>query len=765
MLQIFGIRHHGSGSTRRLQKALAAYAPDLLVLEGVEECDQLVQHLRRAAAHFAPPVAALIYNPKDFSQAVYYPFAEFSPEWQAMCYAIAENVPIVHFDLPQSARFALEQQARDAVELHGAAPENHASAGEENRPKRSALSADPLGYMAQLAGYSDGEQWWEVMFEQQTEEELFVHIGEMMRHLREHIPQEEERPIDLLREAYMRQKLRALQKEGYQRIAVVCGAYHVPALDLDKHKAKDETALLKTIPKAKLNLQSAWIPWTYQRLSTSSGYGAGVQAPAYYHFLFQNPQDAAIQWLTRVAIALREQDIDCSSAHVIEAVRLSQALSQMRGLALPTLQEMNEATVSVLLGGDAEKLQLLQQRLIVGDLMGSLPEDLPQLPIQQDFQQQLKDLRLGKYLTETGWIKKTAAAPQGGLDLREEHDRRQSQFLHRLLLLAIPFGKESANTGRELSNKNEYWQMQWLPEYALLLIESSIWGSSIEQAASEIAINKARHAEELRQLAELLQRTLKANLPRAFDLILQYTQELAALGHEAAALLGMLPALVQVARYGDVRGTNTSLVRGLIAEIAPRACVLLPNACLSLQYEAAQKLKAQIVEAHRALYLHQDTDIIKSWAETLALIAQNSSTAAPLLKGVAARLLFDSGQNKLEDSALAMQFALSPAQRRQDAAQWVEGFLFSSGLLLIHNPALWRLVDDWVARLDEAALVEMLPLLRRTFSRFSQAERQKMLSRAQQTDTPKQADSQAAPQWQAERQERLRSLLLRSFSV
>jgi len=36
---------------------------------------------------------------------------------------------------------------------------------------------------------------------------------------------------DLMREAYMRKTLRAVLKEGFHEVAVVCGAWHAPVLD------------------------------------------------------------------------------------------------------------------------------------------------------------------------------------------------------------------------------------------------------------------------------------------------------------------------------------------------------------------------------------------------------------------------------------------------------------------------------------------------------------------------------------------------------
>ena len=48
---------------------------------------------------------------------------------------------------------------------------------------------------------------------------------------------------------------------------------------LRRGPAKDDAALLKGLPKAKV--AATWVPWTYGRLATASGYGAGVSSPGF----------------------------------------------------------------------------------------------------------------------------------------------------------------------------------------------------------------------------------------------------------------------------------------------------------------------------------------------------------------------------------------------------------------------------------------------------------------------------------------------------
>src|SRR5919106_3768798 len=130
----------------------------------------------------------------------------------------------------------------------------------------------------------------------------------------------------------MRQQIRAAERERFKRIAVVCGAWHAPAL-ATMPAAKEDAALLKGTPKAKV--AATWVPWTYGRLAYSSGYGAGIHSPGWYDHLWTigetRPEEIAAGWMTRVTRLLRAEDLDASPAQAVDATRLAQALAAFRG--------------------------------------------------------------------------------------------------------------------------------------------------------------------------------------------------------------------------------------------------------------------------------------------------------------------------------------------------------------------------------------------------------------------------------------------------
>lgn len=696
-VHIFGIRHHGPGSARSVKSALERLEPDVILVEGPPEAEAVLPLL--AHAQMQPPVALLLYMPDQPEQAVYYPFAVFSPEWQAIHYGLAHGVPVRFMDLPQSHQLG---QAEPEAPAEAAAP-----------PVRQ----DPLGALAEAAGYSDGERWWEHLVEQRRDsEDLFAGILEAMAAVRADAPD----PKDVReerREAWMRQTIRAAQKEGKERIAVVCGAWHGPAL-AEMPPAKADAETLKDLPKAKV--QATWVPWTYGRLSYSGGYGAGIESPGWYHHLWEHPDDVSVHWMSRVAHLLREQDLDASPASVIEGVRLAETLAALRGRPLPGLPELNEATQSVFCFGSNLPMRLIWEKLIVSDTLGAVPDETPTVPLQQDLSREQKRLRL---LPE-------AAQRDLDLDLRKPADLDKSSLLHRLALLGIPWG-EAQRGGGSKGTFHELWRIGWQPEFAVKVIEAGLWGNTVRDASASRARDRADRAPDLPALTALLDAVLLADLPDAVRHVMARLEAEAALASDIAHLMGALPPLAQVLRYGSVRGTDTGTVGHIVDGLVTRIAIGLPGACASLSDEAAAVMDGHIVAIHAAVGLLQNDDQRALWHETLTKLA-GSPTLHGLVAGRCVRLLLDVGALQPDEAARRMGLALSTASDPPQAAAWVEGFLKGSGTLLLHDQTLWSVLDGWVSGLVGDSFTALLPLLRRTFATFAAPERRQMGERVKQ---------------------------------
>ncbi len=702
---LLGVRHHGPGSARAVRAVLEDARPGVVLIEGPPEADALIP--LAAGEDMRPPVALLAHAVDEPGRSAFWPLAGFSPEWVAIRWALEHGVPARFIDLPAAHTLAREED-------EGHAP--GAAAAAEGTAPEGDVRTDPLGVLAEAAGYDDAERWWEDAVEHRGVGKgdpvaPFTALEEAMAALREECGAGGD-GRDLVREAHMRLRIRAAQREFEGGVAVVCGAWHVPALRRGSPVASDR-ALLKGLPKVKTAM--TWVPWTHRRLSRASGYGAGVDSPGWYGHLFDVPDRPVERWLTKVAGLLRAEDRMVSSAHVIEAVRLAETLAAMRGRPLAGLSETTDAVRAVMCDGSDVPLALVRDRLVVGDVLGEVPATAPAVPLQRDLERIQRRLRL----------KPEAAERELELDLRKDTDAERSRLLHRLRLLGIGWGGPAASRG-STGTFRESWRLRWEPELSVRVAEAGVWGTTVRTAATAKAEADAVTARGLDGVTGLAERCLLAGLPGALPTVMRILADRAALDTDVGHLARALPALVRSLRYGDVRGTDTAALAEVASGLAGRIFVGLPPACAALDADAAEEMRGHVDAVHGAVSLLGDSSapdhgtLRVRWQSVLRTLSARD-TVPGVIRGRSVRLLLDGGQLAREEAARLMGLALSRGTPPADAAAWIEGFVGGGpggGLLLVHDERLLALVDAWLTGVPAEAFTDVLPLVRRTFSAY-----------------------------------------------
>jgi hypothetical protein len=619
----------------------------------------------------------------------------------AVRWALEHRVPVRFADLPITHQL-------------GPADADERAPGPAPRP-------DPIAMLAAAAGYDDPERWWEDAVEHRGTSSLerFVAVKDAMAAVRDADQRGDDDPDvaeNARREAAMRRAARAATKEGFARIAFVCGAYHAPALDPATYPsvARDD-ALLKGLSKTKV--AATWAPWSSGRLALASGYGAGVASPGWYQHLFDHwsrgdPDDLlATGWLVRVARELRGQRLDASTGSIVEASRLATALATVRGRPSVGLSELDDAAESVLCEGSRVPLALVHDSLVVGHELGAVPDAAPMVPLAADLARQQRTLRL----------KPSAKSQTVVLDLRRPGQRARSVLLHRLRLLDVDWGTET-DAGGSTGTFKEAWELTWRPELAVAVIEAGLFGTTVANAAATKVAETAGNADDLATLARLVAACLMSDLPDGLRSVVASLEERTARQHDVLAMLGAVEPLARTIRYGDVRGVDVGGVADVLRVLVVRAAVGLPAACAALDDQAAHAVRAGIEAADRGVALLEDEEMRERWTAALVAVAAREGVHGSVA-GRVDRLLLDAERIDQADAAARMSRRLSVGAPADDAAAWLDGFLAGESVLLVHDPALLAIVDSWVAGIAEHVYEDLLPLLRRTFSRFRPAER------------------------------------------
>lgn len=703
-VQILGIRHHGAGSAQYVAEVLKKLKPDLILVEGPPEMEAMARWIGDKA--LKPPVAVLCYDQERTEQAAFYPFAVYSPEWVAIQYANAKKIPFRMMDLPLATLWQMERD------------------GTFQPTTEASVLKSPLTHFAEAAGYEDSDLWWEDHFENRyLPKEADAHFEAVMltmQTLRDaglpsHLELE-----NVYREAYMAQCIRQAQQEMYQNIVVVCGAWHAPALLNLEASESQHQEILQKLPKSKIKVDASWVPWTNERLTWWSGYGAGIASPGWYSHLWEHPKDTTgVQWLSGVARLFRSKKVDVSTAHVIESTRLAESLAALRDRPRAGLLEFNEATIAVMCMGEAIQMELLKRELIVGKDIGKVPKDLPKLPLHADFEHNIEKLRLpqpeGKKLLE--------------LDLRKDLDLKRSIFFFQLQVLEVQWAQQTGVRSR--GTFKEGWELKWRPEIVIQIVDKGIWGNTIEEAASKFLISKADQSNAITDLAEYIRQAIPAELFVAIDHLLLKINELSAVVADIQQLMASIGPLSHVSRYGNVRGTDLQAIAKVVESMLIRVCVGLPTACYGMDEQSAQSMFKLIRSVHDAVRLIENPDLVGQWQQVLQTLATKEGTPA-IIRGCTSRLLFDAQVVSQQETTTQFGLALSNGNQAMESAAWLEGFLSGSGTILLFDPHLWNLLYRWMAELEDDVFNHMLPILRRTFAQFPTAERKQIGEKARQ---------------------------------
>ena len=705
---IFGVRHLSPGAAYHLIKYLEEKKPKCILIEGPSDARDILYSVANKGVK--PPIALLAYTTELPIETVLYPFSEYSPEYQAICWGIKRKREVRFIDLPSDILLKLKQ--KDTSETAGEFYQFHNGLYDR---------------LANLYDEADYESYWERNFEHNLSGDSFRQgLQIQSEKIRDLVVGEEQTaaPYDhsynLIREAHMRREIQRAIGEGYkpEDIVIIVGAYHVSGIAGDLPPMSDKE--LNEIPR--VNTLMTLMPYSYFRLSSRTGYGAGNKAPYYYEIMWQAIQDDCIRdvpaiYLSRLAREMRTQGNNASSASVIEGVRLAQALSAMHGGSLPVLKDLHDAAVTCFGGGDLSTVAEAINRVDIGTAIGSLPEGVSQTPVQEDMNQELKRLKLQNY--------KSAVAQELSLDLRENLkiktteaafiDLNRSTFLHRLKVLGIHFA-EPLRVSQDSATWAEKWNLRWTPEVEIEVVEANLKGETIEIAVAYELKEQLTNCEDISLAAAIIRQACECNLVHIFGNAITTLQALLVDTASFKEVSGAARELSVLIQYGDIRRFNLEPLVPILQQLFLRASLLLVDAC-TCDDKAANEIVPAINRMELISQEQYDLVDTETWQKELSKLAWRDDLNAKL-SGVAFSVLLEHNLVTEEDCAKEVSRRLSPGIPADIGAGWFEGLSSRNRYALLSRVSLWKELDGYVRALDEEAFFRSVVFLRRAFGNF-----------------------------------------------
>jgi hypothetical protein len=718
----FPVRHHSPTCARLVTQLIREVRPAAVLIEGPADFNPRMGEL---FLDHEPPIAIYSYftTAEDERRGAFYPFFDFSPEWAALRAARDIGSTVEFIDLPWTEVAPLDCTANRYA---------------DGRLGRSSYTAA----LCRQLGVDDWNTLWDTLFEIDSDLRVSAFLERCHSfcfHAR--IAEGGASTADHVREAYMLERIRTIAVTARGPVLVVTGGFHSCALFAGLHRIPFESAYAQSNAAASspkiVEHGLALTPYSFERLDTLTGYDAGLPHPGFYHRVWLDRRSTGSAGtshralLRQAASTMRECGQIVSTADLIGVESFAQGLATLRGHKTVWRTDLVDALLGTLVkeelatGGRHPFLDALNS-VLRGSARGTLAAGTPLPPLVVDITRTLHE----HDLTPPGREQKIE------IQLEDDRDRRRSQILHRVRVLALPGFKRVAGTdfvGRQnLVKLWETWTSRWSPEFDATCIERSLYGASLLDAVGARLAEQAAHIErDADAAARLLLDASLTGWVAGFTLLRDRVVALVRSDASFPSVARALEHLYYLHRYDEfVAGAARAEVGSLLTESYVRATWLLEAQASIASQDTVNGLRAVL---HAVLTAGSALDWDRT--ELLAVLHRigNASDTRPLLRGAAAGALWALGAGDLQQ--ILARLPAAP----EAFGDFLQGVFALAREEAQRHAELLLGIDRVLLGFDDEQFLAALPALRLAFTYFTPREKNHLaytlLAAAGQTDS------------------------------
>lgn len=735
------VRHHSPACSFHVRKMVEEYAPAVVLIEGPENANELIPVMTHPDTE-APFAIYYSYHDKTGQLSeekehykCYYPFLDYSPELVALRTAKRLGIPAAFMDLSYAGILAASKKNR----------------GLRKKEEKNTYNDDYLlsrnAYFQKLcekANLRSFDEFWEKYFEidgiSRESEEWFSDLLLYCTQARESTPEEViKEDGSLAREIHMAETIFRVisgnfSSGSFLRVLVVTGGFHTPSLSA---LLQDEVFLSglrnKKPEKSKKQEQSVYLmPYSMEAADALNGYASGMPYPAFYQRIWEQfsecPEDCYRQTVLDFLIACgketRRKEGNVSTYDEICAARMADGLSSLRGKKQPGAYELFDAVLSSYVKGEYTiatdtPMQILRKNM-TGKAVGKLCGEAAVPPIVQDFEAQCRFFSL-----KTGSTLETEVA----LSLfSSERHRKISSFFHRMLFLNTEFARRlkgpNLQKQRDRNLIREIWKYKWSIQVNAALIDVSVYGATIEEAADGLVQEELKKELGAGACAVLLTKVFEMGLKDKLQTVYDRARELIQKDTDFYSLADALSYLKMMRELGPLYQSEMDFE--LLLQLTIRKLISLLPSMAAVKEEDLNKCMSAV----KLLYQLTKDETREEFFEILLQMQRNPQIQAGL-DGCIHGILYGGGR---EDVALIEKACLGYFRgtkiQMKNTALFFRGLFFAAKDLIFIGEQILGMLDTFFKQAGSTEFMELLPELRMAFTYFTPREIDKIAEKA-----------------------------------
>ena len=738
----FPVRHHSPACSYHLQKVMEEYKPDCILVEGPQNANKLISVLTDEGT--VPPVAFYYYykdSEKHISEDAddykcYYPFLSTSPEYNALVYARKNNTDCAFIDLPYGEiliNTAEGKGLRRKSEVPGYSDDYYLSEGKY------------FAALCEKTGMRSFEEFWESFFETDalyiSTEEFIARMYTYCYLLRENTPKEDMLSDGcIVRESHMSECIKSAM-ETHSRVLVVTGGFH--SYGLYKLVSGREKPIKVKLHNFSDKVQDVYtMCYSYEAADALNGYASGMQNPGFYNAVWtelknkteagegiENTYDNVIMdTLLKCGRECSKSKLLITMSDISSAVTMYRGLAAVRDKKSAGLFELYDAVQSCFVKGElnaSSRLPLeILNKIATGSGIGKLSDRAEKVPIIKDFEELSQKYRLKV---------NTVIEQKMELDIFSKPSHMEiSRLFYRLSFLETGFAKRIKgadiinNTDR--SRIREIWSYKRNTESDAVLIDSSVYGATIEEACTVCAARKLLNKQKASDAAKLYVESflMGIDITESFagkmqDIIID-DGDFFSIG-KATYYFNMLRSLKRL--YG-VKNNNEEF---FLIKCFDKAVTMLTS-----MINVSDDYADECIKICRLLY-SLVTSTFLSDRYTILMDSFKRMTKRndpqPAVYGAVLGLLYGSDGKYKDDISSALNgYLMGTKEMQKQGAVFLRG-LFSTArdIVLVGNEFI-NITDKLIRKLSMEDFMEVLPELRLAFGYFTPYETDSIAKKA-----------------------------------